>query len=124
MDEPLYQSLLTFRFNAEQLASLQPACLPGILKSQPLPAVLYIGHHVAWALRSTPTDPLTWTQQSGEIRRSKHYTCRNLSDDFSRQAMWRNSITNLQYHQKCWPKYGLCSLITATGVGTLILQNP
>lgn len=63
--EPLYQSLLTFCFDAEQLASIQPAGLPGILKGHPPPDVLDVGHLVARALCPTPADPLAWTADQG-----------------------------------------------------------
>lgn len=60
--EPFYQSLLAFCFNAEQLTSVWSADLPGILKGQPPPAVLDVGHLVAWTLCPTPADGLAWAQ--------------------------------------------------------------
>lgn len=59
MDEPLYQPLLAFRLDAEQLASFHPAGPAGILEGQPPAAVLDVGHLVARALCPTPTDLLT-----------------------------------------------------------------
>lgn len=75
--EPLYQSLLAFCFDAEQLASIQPAGLSGILKGQPPPAVQDVGHLVAWALCPTPADPLAWTPQSASGRKQED-NCRLL----------------------------------------------
>lgn len=57
--EALHQSLLALRFDAEQLTPVQPAGLPGILKGQPPPGVLDVGHLVAWTLCSASADPLT-----------------------------------------------------------------
>lgn len=62
-DEALDQALLALRLNAEQLASVQPAGLPGVLEGQPPPAVLDVGHLVAWTLGSAAADPLTWIQR-------------------------------------------------------------
>lgn len=59
--EPLNESLLALRLNAEQLATIQPAGLCRILKAQPPPAVLEVEGLVAWALCSTSTDSLSWT---------------------------------------------------------------
>lgn len=67
--EPFYQSLLAFCFNAEQIASIQPAGLPGILKGHPPLAVLDVGHLVARALCPTPTDPLAWAAHEGGNKR-------------------------------------------------------
>lgn len=67
--EPLHQSLLALRFNAEQLASIQPAGLPGILERQPPPAVLDVEHLVAWPLCPVPADPWAWTPQSTSGRK-------------------------------------------------------
>lgn len=61
--EALDQVLLALRFDAEQLASVRPAGLPGILKGQPPPAVLDVGHLVAWTLCSAAADPLTWIKR-------------------------------------------------------------
>lgn len=98
MYDPLYQSLLAFRFNAEQLASIQPAGLPGILKGQPPPTVLDVGHLVAWALCPAPTDSLACTQQhEGD---SKIMYAGVLSEDFLWHQCGRNIIHNLQYHQR------------------------
>lgn len=63
MYEPLYHSLLAFRLNAEQLASIRPAGLPGILKGQPSLTVLDVGDLIAWALCPTPADPLAYAQK-------------------------------------------------------------
>lgn len=54
--EALYQPLLTLCLNAEQLASLWPAGLPGILKRQPPPAVLDVGCLIAWSLSPASAD--------------------------------------------------------------------
>jgi len=59
--EPLHQPLLALRFDAEQVASVRPAGPSGILKAQPPPAVLDVGHLEARALCPTPADPLAWT---------------------------------------------------------------
>lgn len=58
--EALDEALLALRLNAEQLASIRPAGLQGVLKGQPPPAVLDVGHLVAWPFCSAPANPLTW----------------------------------------------------------------
>lgn len=63
MDEPLYQPLLAFCFDAEQLASFHSTGPTGIVEGQPAPAVMDVGHLVARTLCPTPADLLTCRQE-------------------------------------------------------------
>lgn len=74
MDEPLYQPLLAFRFDAEQLASFHSAGPTGILEGQPASAVVDVGHLVARTLCPTPTDLLTCRQESASEIKENHNT--------------------------------------------------
>lgn len=82
MDEPLYQPLLVFRFDAEQLASFQSAGPAGILEGQPASAVMDVGHLVARAFYPTPADLLTCGQESASGKPKEN-------PGASRKGSWR-----------------------------------
>lgn len=107
MYELLYHSLLAFCLNAEQLASIQPAGLPGILKSQPSLAVLDVGHLVARALCPTSTDPLAWSQKSASGKQYLYVSV--FTSDITTvvgTSYTRDSIIrNVCYNQPTFPIY-------------------
>lgn len=102
MDEPLYQPLLAFRFDAEQLASFHSAGSTGILEGQPASAVMDVGHLVTRMLCPTPADLLTCRQESASGKPKKitaHLTKvpDGLGSNTTTSASPKSSLYHLSY---------------------------